>query len=72
MCASAPPEAPHAGMVRTTLADVAPGSVPAKDVLIPSGLIIVGKGTLLSKRLIQRLKDLADLNIVTEHVWIRE
>ena len=67
-----PPEAPDVGMVRIALTDVVPGSVLAKDVIIPSGLVIVGKGTLLSKRLIQRLKDLADLNIVIEHVWIRE
>ncbi|WP_198038146.1 response regulator [Skermanella stibiiresistens] len=66
-----PPPSPDGGMYRIALTDVAPGGVLALDVTVPSGLVLVSEGTVLTSRLIQRLKGLGDLNIVIEDVWLR-
>jgi CheY-like chemotaxis protein len=66
-----PPPSPDGGMYRIALTEVAPGGVLALDVTVPSGLVLVSEGTVLSSRLIQRLKGLGDLNIVIEDVWLR-
>ncbi len=65
------PAVRSAGGRRVRLDAVQPGVVLADDIRASTGELLLAGGTVLTARLIGRLRDLAGMKLGIDHVWVR-
>lgn len=57
--------------VRTSIDDLTENSVLAEDVVNAHGICLLGRHTVLTRRFLARLRDIAEIEKI-EHVWVRK
>ncbi|MCR6631866.1 MAG: response regulator [Magnetospirillum sp.] len=55
---------------RTALDEIAPPVTLASDITAHSGELLLSAGMVLTPRLLERLRELAGMKIIEEHVWL--